>query len=84
MWPQRSEGLLSRPESLPGTFAGRGKGQAPVGPCAFGRCVQGEPRDFPSAPPLLPSSPVAITAFLIAGTFLQQGDLHWKWCLLGP
>lgn len=43
-----SEGLLGRPESLPGTFAGRGKGQATVGTGAFGRCVQGEPRDFPS------------------------------------
>lgn len=27
---------------------GRGKGQATVGTGAFGRCVQGEPRDFPS------------------------------------
>lgn len=40
--------MLSRPESLPGTFAGRGKERAIVNPSAFGRCVQGEPRDFPS------------------------------------
>lgn len=30
------------------------------------------------------SIPAAIAPFVIARPFLQPGDLHCKWCLLGP
>ena len=63
-------------EGLPWALAGRGRR-------ALGRCVQRQAMWLSTGSISAPLQPGSHHS-LITSTFLQPGDLHCKWCLLGP